>query len=258
MYKIYLYLILFLFSSYSNAQNIYKIDSLTWHQYLRAGFEGSSDARTNQHKKISSKNGACKIAFMNIQHRMHGKSINPQDVKTQKIAMDMSQMENAFHDSTQKTAYILIEPQLNNDSISLKDYLNTNDKSSIDIGIINYIKESIINDSITNGYFAFAFSIAAGYHLFHLFVEVKDAKFYWFLFDDFGINGQLIDDVDMNKYPIHTMTEEDVNSYLWKYFNHAAYIYATSENFKNSTTIEGKKWPPNDRPMWAKLYSIKE
>lgn len=239
-----------------NAQNLYQIDSLRWQKYLDAAFKGSHDLNTNKNTKISSKNGACKISFMNIQARMNDQRIDPNDVKTQKTALDMSQMENGFYESTSRSKYILIDPILNDDVLTLKRYITSNNRKDINVGITTHIKTELLKDSITNGYFAFAFGVAAGYHLFHLLIDVRSSEIDWYLFDDFGINGQMIENLKPEEYSKSSMTENEVSDYLLKYLHHAAYIYQKSKNLRNPVTIEGKTWSGGDRPLWTKFYQI--
>ena len=189
---------------------------------------------------------------------MNGQQIDPNNVKTQKVALDMSQMENAFSDSTLRSEFILITPTLNDTPISLKSYLTSKDRENIDIGVVTHIKNQLKKDSITNGHFVFAFGVAAGYHLFHLLIKVKSSKIDWYLFDDFGINGLMIENLDSQEYDQYSMNESEVSNYLMKYLNHASYIYRSSNNLKNSVSIEGKTWNSGDRPLWTKFYVIEK
>ena len=75
---------------------------------------------------------------------------------------------------------------------------------------------------------------------------------------DFGINGVMIENLTTEQYKNYAMTEEEVSNYLLKYLNHAAYIYSSSNNLKNPTSVEGELWPAGDRPLWSKFYAIKK
>ena len=239
-------------------QNEYELDSLEWSRYLDAAFHGSHDSRVNKNKKISSPNGACKIAFMNIQHRMNGKSINPNDLKTQEVAMDMSQMENAFYDFEKVKGPLTISPVINGRKITLKNYFVMNNRDSLNIGIVDFVSSQFSFDSIENQYFAYAFSVGAGYHLFHLLSSREDGLIRWYLFDDFGLNGQFVNDLTGANYLGYSMGKAEVSKYLWKYVNHAAYIYQSSENINNSVVVNGVEFEQGDRPLWSKVYRIKK
>lgn len=253
--KISVFLLCMFFSS--KGQFLYPIDSVKWHTYLDAAIQGSRDISVNRNKKVCSPNGACKINFMNIQHRMHNERININDTATQRIALDMSMMQNAFHKNTHHSKEQYINPTISNKTLTLKEYLLLDDKSNIDIGIVNFITKKMVADTIQNGYFAFAFGVTACYHLFHLFIEIDEGKIQWYLFDNFGLNGSFVNELNPNHQTL-AMTQEEVSSYLLKYFYRATRAYKNSPTLKNAVTINNVHWEADDRPLWTKFYSIEK
>ena len=225
----------------------------TWNQYLKAAFEGSHDHRINKNTKISSKSGACKITFMNIQYRMNKETINPNDKNTQAIALDMSEMKNAFHKNSKVSNYELISPTYKGKSISLKDYKSIKYRDSISSNVTQHILDLTASD--TSNYYSFGFGIATGYHLLHLFVDTSEDTVRWYLFDDFGIGGNFVKFNNTNLQNF-SMNQSEVEHYLNKYIKTAAKTYLSSKNINNPAIVYNQKWKAGNRPLYTIFYTL--